>query len=60
MFNACPRVRFAPEAQVCTFNTALEAITVTCNSGADGNYVSEQDRKKQDSRYYDDQRDEST
>ena len=46
MFNACPRVRFAPDVQVCTFNTALEAITVTYNSGADGNYVSKQDRKK--------------
>ena len=29
-----------------TFNTALEAITVTYNSVADGNYVSEQDRRK--------------
>ena len=46
LFTKRPRVTFAAETQVCTFNTALEAITVTYDSGADGNYVSEADRKK--------------
>jgi hypothetical protein len=46
LFNKQPQVRFTPEVQVCTFHTAHEAITVTYDSGADGKYINEKDRKK--------------
>ena len=39
-------VKFADNVELRTFHTAHEAITVTYNSGADGNYVSKKDRHK--------------
>ena len=45
MLAARPHVRFADTAQVCTFHSAHNAITLTYDSGADGHYISEQDRK---------------
>ena len=41
-----PHVRFADKAQICTFHSANEAIMLTYDSGADGNYISETDRQK--------------
>ena len=41
-----PHVHFAPRAQICTFHAAQTAITVTYDSGADGHYLSEQDRAR--------------
>jgi hypothetical protein len=39
-------VRLAPKAQVRTFHTAHEDITVTYDSEADGNYISKNDIQK--------------
>ena len=46
LLNNKPHVRFAPKAQMCTFHCAHQAIMLTYDSGADGNYISEHDRKK--------------
>jgi len=41
-----PHVHFASKVQICSYNTAHQAITVTYDSGADGHYISEADRAK--------------
>ena len=41
-----PHVRFVPNAQICTFHSANQAIMLTYDSGADGHYISESDRKQ--------------
>ena len=40
------RVSFADRAEVQTYDEARGPITVTYDSGADGNYLSESDRRK--------------
>ena len=40
------RVRFKRDTTTATFNKDDEAFVVTYDSGADGNYISEADRKK--------------
>ena len=46
MFMSRKVVRFANKPTIATFHDEEEAIMLTYDSGADGNYLSEEDRKK--------------
>ena len=52
LINKRAHVRFESKAQICTFRTAHQAIMLTYDSGADGNYMSKDDRKRQVCQFY--------
>ena len=41
-----PRAQFSPQVRVCTFHEDHNPIVVTYDSGANGHYVSERDRRE--------------